>query len=65
MIVFGKKIFNIGGNTVITELNRRNMPQSRKGRGFSAKNGKQTFSKTKTDSNQKLQFGSFVPPIKK
>ena len=65
MIVFGKKIFNIGGNTVITELNRRNMPQSRKGRGFSAKNGKQTFSKTKTDSNRKLQFGSFVPPIKK
>ncbi len=65
MIVFGKKFFNIGGNTVITELNRRNMPQSRKGRGFSAKNGKQTFSKTKTDSNQKLQFGSFVPPIKK
>ncbi len=65
MIVFGKKIFNIGGNTVITELNRRNMPQSRKGRGFSAKNGKQAFSKTKTDSNQKLQFGSFVPPIKK
>ena len=50
---------------MITELNRRNMPQSRKGRGFSAKNGKQTFSKTKTDSNQKLQFGSFVPPIKK
>ncbi len=50
---------------MITELNRRNMPQSRKGRGFSAKNGKQAFSKTKTDSNQKLQFGSFVPPIKK
>ena len=50
---------------MITELNRRNMPQSRKGRGFSTKNGKQTFSKTKTDSNQKLQFGSFVPPIKK
>ncbi len=50
---------------MITELNRRNMPESRKGRGFSAKNGKQAFSKTKTDSNQKLQFGSFVPPIKK
>ena len=50
---------------MITELNRRNMPESRKGRGFSAKGTKQAFSKTKTDSNQKLQFGSFVPPIKK
>ena len=50
---------------MITELNRRNMPESRKGRGFSAKGTKQAFSKTKTDSNKKLQFGSFVPPIKK
>ena len=50
---------------MITELNRRNMPESRKGRGFSAKGTKQAFSKTKTDSNRKLQFGSFVPPIKK
>ena len=49
---------------MITELNRRNMPESRKGRGFSAKGTKQAFSKTKTDSNKKLQFGSFVPPIK-
>jgi len=50
---------------VITEFNRRNLPESRKGRGFSAKNGRQAFSKTKTDSNKKLQFGSFVPPIRK
>lgn len=50
---------------MITEFNRRNLPESRKGRGFSAKNGRQAFSKTKTDSNKKLQFGSFVPPIRK
>ena len=45
---------------MLSELNRRNMPESRKGRGLSAKNGRQAFAEKKPQ-NKKLHFAG--PPI--
>ncbi len=50
---------------MISELNKRGIPKnSGKGRGLSAKSGKNAVSEKKTDS-KKLQFGTFVPPIRR
>jgi len=50
---------------VISELNKRSMPKNTgRGRGLSAKNGRNTVAEKKS-GNRKLQFGTFVPPIRK